>query len=79
MFLVIFNQFLQDLGTKFTPDNKITMEKSDLVILAVKPKIIPFVLDDVYPYVKEHHLILSFAAGVNISSIEKVITLYTFY
>ena len=57
---------------KFTPDNKITVEKSELVILAVKPKIIPFVLDDLYPYINDKHLLLSFAAGVNIASIEKV-------
>ena len=57
---------------KFTPDNKITLEKSNIVILAVKPKIIPFVLDDLYSYVNKDHLIVTFAAGVNISSIEKV-------
>ena len=49
-----------------------TLEKSDVVILAVKPKIIPFVLDDLYPYVDKKHLIITFAAGVNILSIEKV-------
>lgn len=64
------NEF-KGLGVKFTPDNIKNATQSKLLILAVKPKIIPFVLDELSPMITEDHVVLSFAAGVNISSIEK--------
>lgn len=62
---------LKELGAKFTPDNKVTAEKSDIIILAVKPKLIPFVLEDIVSKISDSQIIISFAAGVTISSIEK--------
>jgi len=56
----------------FTKDNKVTVQKSKLVILAIKPKIMPFVLDELNPLITEDHLVISFVAGVHLSSIEKV-------
>ena len=55
----------------FTTSNKETVSKSDVLFLAVKPHIIPFVLDEIGPEIEERHLIVSCAAGVTISSIEK--------
>ncbi|CAK8684707.1 pyrroline-5-carboxylate reductase 1, mitochondrial-like [Clavelina lepadiformis] len=62
---------LKDLGVRFTPDNKVNVEKSKLLIVAVKPKMVPFVLDELKNYIRDDHMILSFAAGVNLASIEK--------
>nr|XP_002131193.1 pyrroline-5-carboxylate reductase 1, mitochondrial-like [Ciona intestinalis] len=62
---------IKQLGVKFTKDNKVTVQESKLLVLAVKPKIIPFVLDELHSFITKDHLVVSFAAGVNIASIEK--------
>lgn len=62
---------LQKLGVNFTTSNKETVSKSDVLFLAVKPHIIPFVLDEIGSDIEDRHLIVSCAAGVTISSIEK--------
>lgn len=59
------------MGINFTTSNKETVNKSDVLFLAVKPDIIPFVLEEIGPDIEERHLIVSCAAGVTISSIEK--------
>ncbi|XP_056093187.1 pyrroline-5-carboxylate reductase 1, mitochondrial-like [Rhinichthys klamathensis goyatoka] len=62
---------LRKMGASFTTSNKETVKKSDVLFLAVKPHIIPFVLDEIGPDIEDRHLIVSCAAGVTISSIEK--------
>ncbi|XP_063075892.1 pyrroline-5-carboxylate reductase 1, mitochondrial-like isoform X1 [Engraulis encrasicolus] len=62
---------LRKLGVNFTTSNKETVQKSDVLFLAVKPHIIPFVLDEIGPDIEDRHLIVSCAAGVTIGSIEK--------
>lgn len=63
---------MQKMGVSMTTSNKETVNKSDVLFLAVKPHIIPFVLDEIGPDIEDRHLIVSCAAGVTISSIEKV-------
>ncbi|CAL8311036.1 unnamed protein product [Arctogadus glacialis] len=67
---------LRKLGVNVTTSNKETVSKSDVLFLAVKPHIIPFVLDEIGPEIEERHLIVSCAAGVTISSIEKKLSQY---
>ncbi|XP_061740153.1 pyrroline-5-carboxylate reductase 1, mitochondrial-like [Nerophis ophidion] len=69
-------QGLRKLGVHFTTSNKETVNKSDVLFLAVKPHIIPFVLDEIGPNIEDRHLIVSCAAGVTISSIEKKLLQY---
>ncbi|MEQ2210946.1 Pyrroline-5-carboxylate reductase 1, mitochondrial, partial [Xenoophorus captivus] len=59
------------MGVNLTTSNKETVNRSDVLFLAVKPHIIPFVLDEIGPDIEDRHLIVSCAAGVTISSIEK--------
>uniref|UniRef100_A0A4W3JXE1 Pyrroline-5-carboxylate reductase n=1 Tax=Callorhinchus milii TaxID=7868 RepID=A0A4W3JXE1_CALMI len=59
------------LGINFTSSNKETVKSSDVLFLAVKPHIIPFVLDEIGSEIEDRHLIVSCAAGVTINSIEK--------
>lgn len=63
---------LQKMGVNFTVSNKDTVKGSDVLFLAVKPPIIPFILDEVGPDIEARHIVVSCAAGVTISSIEKV-------
>uniref|UniRef100_A0A4W3K8U6 Pyrroline-5-carboxylate reductase n=1 Tax=Callorhinchus milii TaxID=7868 RepID=A0A4W3K8U6_CALMI len=62
---------LRKLGINFTSSNKETVKSSDVLFLAVKPHIIPFVLDEIGSEIEDRHLIVSCAAGVTINSIEK--------
>lgn len=63
---------LQKLGVQLTLHNLETVKHSDLLFLAVKPHIVPFILDEVGACIQPRHLVVSCAAGVTISSIEKV-------
>ena len=60
------------MGVNLTPHNKETVQHSDVLFLAVKPHIIPFILDEIGANIEDRHIIVSCAAGVTISSIEKV-------
>ncbi|XP_054545312.1 pyrroline-5-carboxylate reductase 1, mitochondrial isoform X2 [Talpa occidentalis] len=63
---------LRKMGVNLTPHNKETVQHSDVLFLAVKPHIIPFILDEIGADVQARHVVVSCAAGVTISSIEKV-------
>lgn len=63
---------LQKIGVNLTPHNKETVRHSDVLFLAVKPHIIPFILDEIGADIEARHIVVSCAAGVTISSIEKV-------
>lgn len=63
---------LQKMGVNLTRSNKETVRHSDVLFLAVKPHIIPFILDEVGADVQARHIVVSCAAGVTISSVEKV-------
>lgn len=63
---------LQKLGVNLTRSNKETVRHSDVLFLAVKPHIIPFILDEIGADVQARHIVVSCAAGVTISSVEKV-------
>lgn len=67
---------LRKMGVNLTTSNKETVTKSDVLFLAVKPHIIPFVLDEIGPDIEDRHLIVSCAAGVTINSIEKKLLQY---
>ncbi|PIO14458.1 hypothetical protein AB205_0159510, partial [Aquarana catesbeiana] len=64
------------LGINFTTSNKETVKNSDVLFLAVKPPIIPFVLDEIGCDIEDRHMVVSCAAGVTIGSIEKKLNLF---
>uniref|UniRef100_A0A8C9KA11 pyrroline-5-carboxylate reductase n=1 Tax=Panthera tigris altaica TaxID=74533 RepID=A0A8C9KA11_PANTA len=59
------------MGVNLTRSNKETVRHSDVLFLAVKPHIIPFILDEIGADVQARHIVVSCAAGVTISSVEK--------
>ena len=63
---------MQKMGVNLTRSNKETVRHSDVLFLAVKPHIIPFILDEIGADVQARHIVVSCAAGVTISSVEKV-------
>ncbi|XP_021082666.2 pyrroline-5-carboxylate reductase 1, mitochondrial isoform X3 [Mesocricetus auratus] len=67
---------LQRIGVNLTPHNKETVRHSDVLFLAVKPHIIPFILDEIGANIEDRHIVVSCAAGVTINSIEKKLTAF---
>ncbi len=59
-------------GVNTTLDNKIVCKESDCVIFAVKPNVLPLVLDETKDFLK-NKLVLSIAAGTTIKAIEEII------
>jgi len=57
---------------EITEDNKIVAENSDIVFLCVKPQHIEDVLKEIKTKVKDQ-IIISIAAGIKISSIQKIL------
>jgi pyrroline-5-carboxylate reductase len=46
-------------------------ENSDVIFLGVKPQIMSPILDSLAPVLEPHHLVISIAAGIKISTLEK--------
>ncbi|XP_077689294.1 pyrroline-5-carboxylate reductase 1, mitochondrial isoform X3 [Eretmochelys imbricata] len=67
---------LRKIGVNFTISNKETVKNSDVLFLAVKPPIIPFILDEIGSDIENRHIVVSCAAGVTISSIEKKLSAF---
>ncbi len=57
---------------KTTTDNSEAVQKADIVILAVKPQILSKVVRGIIDVLDESKLVISIAAGVSISKIQKV-------
>ena len=56
-----------------TSDNRKAAEGRDIVIIAVKPPIVPQVLQDIRGTVRESQIVISVAAGVPLSFVESVL------
>ncbi|XP_073166455.1 pyrroline-5-carboxylate reductase 1, mitochondrial isoform X1 [Lepidochelys kempii] len=67
---------LRKIGVNFTISNKETVKNSDVLFLAVKPPIIPFILDEIGSDIENRHIVVSCAAGVTIRSIEKKLSAF---
>ena len=49
-------------GLEVTEDNGVIMEKSDVVFLSVKPQVLPEVIAEISPLVKENQLLMTYLA-----------------
>lgn len=58
-------------GIKTTHDNKEASKNSDILVLAVKPNMYSSVIEEIKSVVKEDVIIVTIAAGISISFIEK--------
>lgn len=66
-------QWIRQLGCNVSLKNADILEKNKLIILAVKPQILPRVLEEIAPAVTEEHILLSVAAGITLSNIERIL------
>ena len=60
-------------GINSAKDNKSLIENSSVIILAVKPQDMEALLKEISPFLNNSHLIISIAAGIKLSFIEKII------
>ena len=58
-------------GIHATTQNADVVRHAEIVVLSVKPQILPKVLDEVSSHLKPHALVISIAAGMPIASIER--------
>ena len=58
-------------GLHLLSDNRELVRQTELVVLAVKPQVMRQVLEEIAPEVKEKHLIISIAAGIPLSFLER--------
>ncbi len=62
-------KFAQATGLKTVATNIEVLATSDVIVLAVKPQMLPALLDEVRPHLKQHHLVVSIAAGVTLDTL----------
>ena len=67
------NVFSDEDYVTITSDNVLTVQESDIVIFALQPRHIDKVLESVSSSITEDHVIMSVAAGFEISKIESII------
>ena len=61
---------MQEYGIQTTTDNNENVEKSQLIILAVKPQVLPSVLEEIKKTVNPTtHLVISIASGITIADL----------
>ncbi|XP_055042625.2 pyrroline-5-carboxylate reductase 3 isoform X2 [Misgurnus anguillicaudatus] len=63
----------QERGVSITQSNEEVVQKSSVVFLAVKPHLIPKVLNEISHGVTQQHIIVSMAAGVTIATLEDLL------
>ena len=64
---------LRELGVNVIQDNKIAVENSKFILIALKPDNVANVLDEIHPYITENHVIISVATGISIKTINDTI------
>jgi len=63
----------KEYKVKITDDSRKLVQKSDILILAVKPQVIGKVLESISDVVDKHKIIISVAAGISINFIEDIL------
>ncbi|XP_051803292.1 pyrroline-5-carboxylate reductase 3 isoform X2 [Acanthochromis polyacanthus] len=63
----------QELGIAVTHSNIEAICGSDVVFVAVKPHLVPLVLNEISQHVTDRHIIVSVAAGVTLATLEELL------
>jgi pyrroline-5-carboxylate reductase len=56
-------------GVRSTTDNQKAAQASDIVVLSIKPQVLPLVLDDLHGLIRPHQLVFSIVAGAGTATI----------
>jgi len=60
----------EKLGARSTADNNQVFASSQIIVIAVKPGQVSSVLRQASPHIRDHHLIVSIAAGITLAKLE---------
>ena len=60
-------------GITTSADNKHAVQESTVVILAVKPQIMPMILEEIAPVVNSEKLVISIAAGITLQTLQRAL------
>lgn len=66
-------KYLSDAGVNVIQDNKIAVQESDMIVLALKPFKIKEVLEEIKPFLTRDKILVSVATGISILSIEEIV------
>jgi pyrroline-5-carboxylate reductase len=60
-------------GITASADNKHAVQESTVVILAVKPQIMPMILEEIAPVMNSDKLVISIAAGITLQTLQRAL------
>jgi len=60
-------------GARLMAGNEQLLAEADVVVLAVKPQVVPTVLADLAPHTSERHLFVSIAAGITLNKLDAML------
>ena len=60
-------------GITASADNKHAVQESTVVVLAVKPQIMPTILEEIAPVVNSEKLVISIAAGITLQTLQRAL------
>ena len=60
-------------GITASADNKHAVQESTVVILAVKPQVMPTILEEIAPVVNSEKLVISIAAGITLQALQRAL------
>jgi pyrroline-5-carboxylate reductase len=60
-------------GITASADNKHAVQESTVVVLAVKPQIMPMILQEIAPVVNSEKLVISIAAGITLQTLQRAL------
>lgn len=66
-------KFAQDFGVTCTANNKELVEKCDFIVLALEPKVYPFVISEIKDVVKLNQVFISLAPNFSIKEIAELL------
>ena len=66
-------QFGQETGTSAIEDNRAIVQRSDVIVLAVKPQSMAALLAEIRPLMVPRHLVVSIAAGVTLGQLAEAL------
>jgi len=58
------NIFAEKIGARVFSDNKELMRTAEVIVLSVKPQVLPLVVEEISPLVTPNHMFVSIAAGI---------------
>ncbi|KAK7461558.1 hypothetical protein BaRGS_00038704 [Batillaria attramentaria] len=66
-------QEFKELGVNIAEDNREVVNRSQLIVLSVKPNVVKPVLKEVSSVISKHNIVVSIAAGVKLATIEELL------